>query len=56
MKFKVALLQTSAFGDDQEKNLAKDVQACLKAKARGGSGRVSGALEYWLYSSPLSSA
>ncbi|HKN61587.1 MAG TPA: carbon-nitrogen hydrolase family protein [Candidatus Acidoferrales bacterium] len=35
MKFKVALLQISSFGDDQGKNLAKGVQACREAKALG---------------------
>lgn len=35
MKFRVALLQISSFGDDQGKNLAKGVQACREAKALG---------------------
>jgi N-carbamoylputrescine amidase len=35
MKFNVALLQISAFGDDQDKNLAKGVQACREAKVLG---------------------
>jgi N-carbamoylputrescine amidase len=35
MKFNLALLQISAFRDDQDKNLAKGVQACLEAKALG---------------------
>ncbi len=35
MKFRVALLQISSFGDDQSKNLAKGVQACREAKALG---------------------
>jgi len=35
MKFKVALLQISSFGDDQGKNLAKGVEACREAKALG---------------------
>jgi N-carbamoylputrescine amidase len=35
MKFKVALLQIAAFGEDQDKNLAKGVQACREAKALG---------------------
>lgn len=35
MKFKVALLQVTSFGDDQEKNLAKGVRACGEAKAAG---------------------
>jgi predicted amidohydrolase len=35
MKFNVALLQISAFGDDQDKNLAKGVQACHEAKVLG---------------------
>jgi len=35
MKFRVALLQISSFGDDQGKNLAKGVQACRQAKALG---------------------
>jgi len=35
MKFRVALLQISSFGDDQSKNLAKGVLACREAKALG---------------------
>lgn len=35
MKFRVALLQISPFGNDQGKNLAKGVQACREAKALG---------------------
>jgi hypothetical protein len=35
MKFKVALLQIASCGNDQEKNLAKGVQACREAKALG---------------------
>jgi len=35
MKFRVALLQISAFGDDQSRNLAKGAQACREAKALG---------------------
>jgi predicted amidohydrolase len=35
MKFSTALLQISPFGDDQDKNLAKGVQACREAKALG---------------------
>jgi len=35
MKFSVALLQISSFGDDQGKNLTKGVQACREAKALG---------------------
>ena len=35
MKFRVALLQISSFGDDQSKNLVKGVQACREAKALG---------------------
>lgn len=35
MKFNVALLQISSSGGDQDKNLAKGVQACRKAKALG---------------------
>ncbi len=35
MKFRVALLQISPFGDDQGKNLVKGVQACREAKALG---------------------
>jgi predicted amidohydrolase len=35
MKFRVALLQISPFGDDQDKNLAKGVQTCRQAKALG---------------------
>lgn len=35
MKFKVAMLQISSFGDDQGKNLAKGAKACRKAKALG---------------------
>ncbi|MGA2134136.1 MAG: carbon-nitrogen hydrolase family protein [Bryobacteraceae bacterium] len=35
MKFKVALLQIAPYGDDQDQNLAKGVQACLKAKSLG---------------------
>jgi predicted amidohydrolase len=35
MKFKIALLQITAFGDDQKKNLAKGLEACREAKAIG---------------------
>jgi predicted amidohydrolase len=35
MKFKIALLQIKAFGDDQEKNLSKGLEACREAKALG---------------------
>jgi len=37
MKFTVALLQISSFGNDQGKNLAKVVQACGEAKALGAN-------------------
>jgi len=35
MKFKIALLQITAFGDDQEKNLSKGLEACREVKALG---------------------
>ena len=35
MKFKVALLQIAAFQNDQGKNLARGVEACLEAKELG---------------------
>ncbi len=35
MKFNVALLQIAAFRNDQDKNLAKGVEACLQAKELG---------------------
>ena len=35
MKFKVAMLQITPSGDEQEKNLAKGVEACREAKALG---------------------
>jgi predicted amidohydrolase len=35
MKFRVALLQIAAFGNDQTRNLAKGLQCCRDAKAAG---------------------
>jgi predicted amidohydrolase len=35
MKFRVALLQISPFGDNQDKNLEKGLRACREAKALG---------------------
>lgn len=35
MKFKVALLQISPLGDNQDKNLEKGLRACREAKALG---------------------
>jgi predicted amidohydrolase len=35
MKFRVALVQVSPFGDDQDQNLAKGVRACREAKTLG---------------------
>lgn len=35
MKFNVALLQIAAFRDDQNKNLARGIQACIEAKELG---------------------
>jgi predicted amidohydrolase len=32
MKFKVALLQITPFGEDQGKNLAKGIRACREAR------------------------
>jgi predicted amidohydrolase len=52
MKFKVALLQISSFGDDQGKNLAKGVQACREAKALGADLAVFP--ELWNIGSTLS--
>jgi predicted amidohydrolase len=52
MKFKVALLQITSFGDDQGKNLAKGVQACREAKALGADLAVFP--ELWNIGSTLS--
>jgi predicted amidohydrolase len=52
MKFRVALLQISPFGDDQCKNLAKGVQACREAKALGADLAVFP--ELWNIGSTLS--
>ncbi len=52
MKFKVALLQITPFGDDQGKNLAKGVQACREAKALGADLAVSP--ELWNIGATLS--
>jgi predicted amidohydrolase len=35
MKFNVALLQIAPFGDDQDRNLGRGVEACLEAKELG---------------------
>jgi predicted amidohydrolase len=35
MNFNVALLQIAPFGDDQDRNLARGVEACLEARKLG---------------------
>jgi N-carbamoylputrescine amidase len=52
MKFRVALLQISPFGDDQSKNLAKGAQAGREAKALGADLAVFP--ELWNIGSTLS--